>query len=368
MARKRKIRTVLDEDLCDTRVVKVRLEPNKTIDNLLLNYTTAANAVYNQLLFLNGVIYQSRQEDLEKGLQVTEVTPNMPTSKFGLVQFVNEYKDTLFPWWAQVSKEVFESAATDLSDAFSRFFDPKLSNLYPTFRKRPKMVRAGKLSVTINAIAYDNMLTSDGRGVKLPVPDERKQAEFGLNSKQSVYVKIAPDKKIVKMAKLVQNKHATVQAVTYSFKGGYWWAAIRLRVLKVHARQYVRRTDGYLGGTCGIDICMGKNFATLSTPLPGITDVEGHIRAPKHLRKKAKKLAKAQRRFQNCEKGSNRAGKALLKMQRLHHKVAAERARWLSELASTLLGVFDTIVVENLSLAGMAKRKKGGKYSFGAAI
>ena len=67
----RKIRTVLDENLCDTRVVKVRLEPNKTIDNLLLNYTTAANAVYNQLLFLNRVIYQSRQEDLEKGLQVT---------------------------------------------------------------------------------------------------------------------------------------------------------------------------------------------------------------------------------------------------------------------------------------------------------
>jgi putative transposase len=113
---------------------------------------------------------------------------------------------------------------------------------------------------------------------------------------------------------------------------------------------------------------MGDTFAHLSTPVQGVTDANGRIAAPRHLSKYAKKLAKAQRQFQRCTKGSKRSAKHLLRIQRLNHKVSAERTRWLSELATTLLGVFDTIVVENLTLAALAKRKKGQRFSFGASI
>ena len=361
-----KNKVLLNPKECDVRVVKVRLDPNKTTRNLLFNYATAANACYNTMLWIAQTLYQVRKWDVERGEQKTEMLPIVPLDKYKMIDFFNAYKNELLPWWEQIPSIVFKTAIMNLADAYDRFLNESLPNQYPKYRKRSQMVESGRLSFTIDLSG--EMYPFKANGIKVPVPNARKKREFKLGYKESLYVKIAPDRRLTKMVTLVERECATAQAVTYSYSGGWWWASIQFRVLKPYRRQYVRRTNDYVGGRCGIDVGFGNTFAHLSTPVPGLTSETGRIKAPRLMRKSAKKLARVQRARARCEKGSRKSAILLRKIQKLYHTIAAERARWLSELATTLLGVFDTIVVENLNLKALAKRKRGNKYSFGASI
>jgi putative transposase len=113
---------------------------------------------------------------------------------------------------------------------------------------------------------------------------------------------------------------------------------------------------------------MGKRFVTLDSPLENVTDEEEYIYAPKFLRRSLKHLAKAQQHLQRTTPGSNRYHKALRRVQRLHGKVAAQRRNWSQHLAIALTETADTIVVEDLNLKGMARRKGKKGFKFGKSI
>ena len=87
-----------------------------------------------------------------------------------------------------------------------------------------------------------------------------------------------------------------------------------------------------------------------------VADSTGHmIDNPKHAKKSAKKLAKAQKKLACCKKGSTRRKKAKKKVARLHERIHNQRQDTLHKASRYYVDRYQTIVVEDLRPANMVK-------------
>lgn len=55
-------------------------------------------------------------------------------------------------------------------------------------------------------------------------------------------------------------------------------------------------------------------------------------------------------------------------MSRVYEKVTNQRMDFLQKLLTRLVNTYDAIAIEDLDLKAMAKRKHGGRFSFGKSI
>jgi putative transposase len=100
------------------------------------------------------------------------------------------------------------------------------------------------------------------------------------------------------------------------------------------------------GQAVGIDLGINR-LATLSTG--------ERIPNPKHLSNRAKQLARAQRVLARRQKGSNRRAKQMLKVARIHARIADSRADYLNKVTTDLVRRFDVICMEDLNVRGMVR-------------
>ena len=102
------------------------------------------------------------------------------------------------------------------------------------------------------------------------------------------------------------------------------------------------------GHAVGVDLGV-KNFAATS-------DAE-RIANPRHLQRKARTLARYQRRLARCQQGSRNRRKAAAKVARAHRKVRNARQDFLHRASTRLVREHDTIVIEDLNVAGMVRNR-----------
>jgi putative transposase len=100
------------------------------------------------------------------------------------------------------------------------------------------------------------------------------------------------------------------------------------------------------GTTIGIDLGL-KHFATLSNGQK--------INNPKFLRNQLERLAVLQRRASKKQKGSNNRKKANLRVARLYETITNQRTNFLQQLSTSLIRENQTIVIEDLNIAGLLK-------------
>lgn len=100
------------------------------------------------------------------------------------------------------------------------------------------------------------------------------------------------------------------------------------------------------GSSVGIDLGL-IDLLTLSNGLV--------IGNPKFFRENQAKLKKAQRKLSKKTKGSNRYIEQRKRVAKLHAKVARQREWYLHQISSHLVEHYDTIVMEDLNVAGMKK-------------
>lgn len=100
------------------------------------------------------------------------------------------------------------------------------------------------------------------------------------------------------------------------------------------------------GQAIGIDVGI-ESFATLSdsTQIPNWRFYESM----------ATKFRVAQRRVARRRKGSNRRRQAVAQLRTIHQRIFNQRADFQHKLSTDLVSRFDTIVVEHLNVAGLAK-------------
>ena len=115
---------------------------------------------------------------------------------------------------------------------------------------------------------------------------------------------------------------------------------------------------------------MPKKFLGLDFAMHGlyVASDEDDANYPNFLRKAEKRLAQAQRKLSKRQKGSHNREKQRLRVAVLHEKIANQRRDFLHKKACDLVDNYDAIGIEDISVKAMAKRKKGGKFSFGKSV
>lgn len=109
----------------------------------------------------------------------------------------------------------------------------------------------------------------------------------------------------------------------------------------------------------GLDYSMGELFVTS----------EG-VRAdyPKYYRRAQKRLRRVQKKFSRSKKFSSNREKIRVVLGRVYENVTNRRKDFLHKPSSRAVNENDAIAIEDLDLQAMAKRKRGGRFSFGTSI
>ena len=92
-----------------------------------------------------------------------------------------------------------------------------------------------------------------------------------------------------------------------------------------------------------------------------VTSDGDKIANPKHFKRRYRKLKRVQKSLSRKKKGSNNRHKARVKVARVHGKIADSRKDELHKLSTQLVHENQTIVVEDLAVKNMVKRKVYGE-------
>ncbi len=87
-----------------------------------------------------------------------------------------------------------------------------------------------------------------------------------------------------------------------------------------------------------------------------IADSRGQVvENPRHAKKSAKKLGRAQRKLAKCRSGSTRRKKAKRLVARIHERIANQRKDTLHKASRRYVDGYQTLVIENLKPANMVR-------------
>ena len=109
----------------------------------------------------------------------------------------------------------------------------------------------------------------------------------------------------------------------------------------------------------GLDYSMGEFF---------VSSEGERVDYPKYYRRAQKKLRRVQKKFSRSKRESNNRERIRVILSRIYEKVTNRRKDFLQKLSTKLVNAYDAIAIEDLDLQSMAKRKRGGRFSFGKSI
>jgi putative transposase len=92
-----------------------------------------------------------------------------------------------------------------------------------------------------------------------------------------------------------------------------------------------------------------------------VTSYGQRIANPGHLERRARNLARYQRRMARCRQGSANRAKAKAKVARAHRRVRAARTDFLHKASTSLVREHDVIVLEDLAVKNMIRNRKLAK-------
>jgi len=275
------------------------------------------------------------QREAERSYDVPEdqLTPSVNWSAYSLRKDWNAAKHEVAPWWANNSKEVYTSGLANLASGLKNWSDSK------TGKRRGRKVRFPRFkskhrdtpSCTFTTGAF-GLVDSDRRHVKLP--------KIGL---------VRTHESTRKLARHVESGRARIRSATVSFRRRRWQVSFSVEIDRPTS------DPPTCGGTVGVDVGV-KDLAVLST---GET-----VPNPKHLDAAQRELRRLQRRTSRRwtpgtrpDEQSRRWQKPQDRIRRLHADVANARQDGLHQLSSRLVSEFDTVVIEELNVAGMLRNR-----------
>lgn len=229
-----------------------------------------------------------------------------------------------FPWLKEVDSLALANAQINLNKAYNNFWSNRKHFGKPRFKSK----KTGHASYSTNN--QHGSVRIEGNKVKLP--------KIG-------WVKLCLHRPLM--------ENSTIKTVTISKtpSGKYY-----ISILVEYENQILP--------------IIPKNFLGLDFAMHGlyVASDEDNADYPNFLREAEKRLVKAQRKLSKRQKGSRNRHKQRLRVAVLHEKIANQRRDFLHKKACYLADRYDAIGIEDISVKAMAKRKKGGKFSFGKSI
>jgi putative transposase len=334
-----------------TRAVVVPLDPTPAQAQLLRSYCGASRFAYNWAIAMAKENLETRSMERTSGTNEAQLTKSFNWSPFILTPLWNAEKDEVAPWHRDVTKHAFRSGVTNASVALKNFNESKNGGRqgrlvgFPTFKNRHS-----KQSVTFSETRTQaGWFSLDSRHVRLVLPLRTTDPRITRRREQLQWLHTTES--LRRLKKKVAGGEWTIQAVTISFTGGRWQASFSVRQLVVVAPSDARR----LGPLVGVDLGV-THLATLSVPVAGVSDMNGHVANPRHLDAELERVAKLNRQLSRAVKGPKNRAKILRRRQRLYGRVTRTRDLYLHRLTTTLTGSFETVVLEDLNVSGMVKK------------
>lgn len=226
-----------------------------------------------------------------------------------------ELRETEFPWYKDISANIFQSTINNLESAFKGFFKEKKG--FPRFKKKGE-----RDSFNIDQTLKFSVI---GRNLRLE--------KFNKGRKE----------KAIKMREKLRFSGKPKQ-VTISRKANKWFASILVEV----ESGYNDCLDSEKQEAIGVDLGL-KDFATLSN---------GEIISKNNnLTRNLDKLRKLSKSLSRKKKGSNNRNKARITLAKLHMKIYNLRRSKLHSVSHKLTKEFKIVCLEDLKLPRFKKNK-----------
>jgi putative transposase len=338
-----------------TRGLVFTLDPSPAQERLLRSYCGAARFAYNWAIGEVSDNLTVRRTERDAGVAEDRLTSAISWSAYSLNKAWNAAKSETAPWWREVSMHAFRSGVTAASQALANFSESKNGTRagrrvgFPRYKFR----RRATPSVTFTENNHQlSWLADDRHGVRLMLPQSSPDAEVRWRSSHLAFIHTVESTR--RLYRLVETGRARIQKLTISYRGGRWQAAFLVRYLATAPTAAARASVA--GKVVGLDAGI-RHLVTLSEPLAGLTDAEGHVANPRVLESQLRALRKLDRAVARSERGSKNRSRLLRRRARLHGRIAKTRALELHRVTNELVRAFETVASEDLNVAGMGRRK-----------
>ncbi len=308
------------------------LDPTPAQERALRSHAGAARVAFNWGLARVKAVMDQRATEATYGITGDNLTPAISWSLYSLRKDWNAAKDTVAPWWAECSKEAFNTGLDQLARALKNWAGSRTGKRkgkpagFPRFRSR----RRARPSIRFTTGAF----RCEARHAVLPRIGRVKLHEPGT-----------------RLADLVTAGTARVLGVSVRFERGRWFAAFTV------GQDVSRPSPADPGAVAGVDLGI-KTLAVLSTG--------EQIPSPRHLGKSLRKVRRLSRTMsrrrgpdrRTRQQPSNRWRRASVALGKAQGRVADQRRDALHKATTDLTGRFGTLVVEDLHVRGMLANRR----------
>lgn len=316
------------------------LDPTPAQEQMLHSHSGGARFAYNHMLAKVKANLDQRAAEKTYGIPDDQLTPSMSWSHFSLNNEFNATKDDVAPWNRENSSQAYLYALLGLAGALKNWSDSRKGTRKGRAVGFPKF--HGKRARKSCTFAGRNVRVEPSRHhIKLPTIGTVHTLESTR-----------------KLSRLIEQGKARVLRATVSEHRGRWQVSLLAEVtVPVRAPRE--------GSVVGIDVGV-KDWL-----VAGTADGTEVLRVPvparlAELDAKKRKLQHRNRNRQAPRKGvapSKRWLKAQRRINACDWRMAAIREDTLHKATTELAARFDTVVVEDLNVAGMMTR--GGAYKKG---
>lgn len=237
--------------------------------------------------------------------------------------------DPALSWWSDNSKCAYQEAFRDLDRALGDFVKSKKGQRkgrrlgFPRFKKRGKCRDSFRL--------YGSAIRCDGSTVTLPrIGTARAHEDTG------------------KLASRIADGSARILSATVSRTAQRWFVSFTVEAEREIPGQHARP-----GSAVGIDLGV-KVLITGADNAGNAIAIEG----PRPLRAGLRRLRRASRAHSRKQPGSANRRKSGSRLARIHARVANVRRDALHKATSSIARRYETVVVEDLNVAGMIRNRR----------
>ncbi|MFD4459974.1 IS607 family element RNA-guided endonuclease TnpB [Nocardia sp. NPDC058480] len=318
------------------------LDPTPTQQDMLQSHCGAQRFAYNWGLAMVRAVLAQRDAERSYGVAEPDLTPHVNWSAYALRKRWNEAKPAAAPWWSENSKEAYASGLANLATALSRWAGGRDSGMNRV-RRFPKFKsKRSRQSCRFSTGAF-GLVAADRRHVKLP--------RIGV---------VRTWESTRALERRIRAGVARIRSATVSFRNERWQVSFSVELSGLPPAPRGRRIP-----VVGVDLGI-KHLAILSVPIPGITDENGFVAAPPDVERATKKLRRLQRRAsRRCgpdrrisRTPSRRWEKTRAEMARVHKQLTNARKDKLHQLTTRLTAACESIVIEDLHVAGMIRNRR----------
>jgi putative transposase len=293
------------------------LDPTPRQDGSLASHTGAARFAYNWGLELVTTRLEQRK---------TDPSVQVPWTLAELRWEWNRAKHDVAPWWAENSKEAYNSGLDALARALRNWSDSRNGRRKgrPMGFPRRKKKRHGRVGCRFTTGQIK--VLPDRKHIQLP--------RIGV---------VKTHESTRKLARRLEQGSARILAATISRRADRWFVSFTVEV-----QRSIPASNGQ-PSIVGVDVGI-RHLAVLSTGalIPNPRALEGSLR----------KLRRLNRELARRTPGSRRWSRTRRRLARVHARAANLRRDALHKLTTSLATQHGTVVIEQLNVAGLLRNRR----------